>query len=113
MKRRELITFVLLMLFTCGIYAIYWYIVFTDEVAAQLPEDKRAPSGGLVLVFTILTCGIYFIYWNYVIGTKLAEIGKNNKVAISDNGAVYLILSIFSLGLVSCILMQSDANKLA
>ena len=113
MQKRDILVFVLLLLFTCGIYGIYWYIVFTDEVAKELPNDSRASSGLLAILFTIITCGIYALYWHYVMGAKLAEIGKKEGVSIDNNGAIYLILSLFGLGIVSFILMQSDANKLA
>lgn len=39
--------------------------------------------------------------------------GSKRNVSVSDNSIVYLILSIFGLGIISYCLMQSDLNKFA
>ena len=44
-------------------------------------------------------------------GKKLYDAGVKNNVAISDNSVLYLILSLFGLGIVNYCLIQNDLNK--
>lgn len=44
-------------------------------------------------------------------GKRMAEAGAKHNVATSDNSLVYLILSIFGLGIISYCLIQSDLNR--
>ena len=69
--------------------------------------------GGKVFLFTILTCGIYSIYWAYLMGKAINEANvKANKPA-NDNSTLYLVLSLFGLGIVTYCLAQSEINKFA
>ena len=55
MKKRNLIVMVLLLLFTFGIYGVYWYCSFQN----QLKKQTGLGFGGIMhLVVTILTFGI-------------------------------------------------------
>jgi len=104
---------IILMLVTCGIYNIYWFIVTTNEIEANLREkDGSVNNGGMAFVFAIITCGIYYFYWHFKQGARMAQLGRENNVNITDNGVAYLILSIFGLGLIADILIQSDINRI-
>lgn len=83
----------------------------TDE--SNSLSDEKYTSGGTAFLYTLITCGIYGIYWNYKMGQKMANIGKKYNKQISDNSVLYLILSLFGLGLVNYCLIQSDLNSLA
>lgn len=109
LPNRNIAISVILSLVTCGIYNIYWFIMMTDE--SNSISDEEYSSGAMSLLFTIITCGIYAIYWNYQMGRKLAEAGKKYNLAIADNSILYLLLSIFGLGIVSNCLIQSDLNR--
>ncbi len=100
---------IILSLVTCGLYSLYWFVVMTDE--ANSVSDETATGGALSLVLTLITCGLYGIYWNYQMGKKLYDAGVKNNVAISDNSVLYLILSLFGLGIVNYCLIQNDLNK--
>ena len=110
-QKREIGTAILLTIVTCGIYGIYWFVKLTDESNEVSGSD--AASGALAIVYTLITCGIYTIYWNYKMGQKMHEAGKRYGVEIADNSVLYLILSIFGLGIVNYCLIQSDLNRLA
>ena len=43
----------------------------------------------------------------------MAEAGKKYNKPINDNSVLYLVLSIFELGLVNYCLIQSDLNRFA
>lgn len=110
---------------TCGIYELYWAAVTNDEIK-KINNDQSSPSGILVVILSILTCGIYFYYWAYKQGKKLYQAGQNYGVAINDNSAAYLTLTLGSVilsfflpipflsisGLVITLyLIQTDLNK--
>ncbi len=109
--KREIVIAVILTLITCGIYDIYWFITMTDD--SNTLVDGNSASGGLAFLFTLLTCGIYGIYWSYMMGKKMYEAGKNHGKDIDDNSVIYLILSIFGLGIVNYCIIQNDLNKFA
>lgn len=46
-------------------------------------------------------------------GKRMYEAGKKHGIAIADNSVLYLILSIFGLGIVNYCLIQNDLNKFA
>lgn len=109
LPERNIVVCIILSLITCGIYGIYWFIVMTDE--ANMVSDEKNASGGMAFLFTIITCGIYFFYWNFKMGQKLHQAGQKYNKPIGDNSIVYLLLSIFGLGIVNYCLIQSDLNR--
>lgn len=111
MKKRDIVVAVILSLVTCGIYGIYWFVSINNDVN-KLAEDNDAPSGIVAFLLSIVTCSIYFIYWNYKMGKKVYEVQLKNNVSANDNSILYLILSIFGLGIVNYCLIQNDLNKL-
>lgn len=97
---------VILSFVTCGIYYLYWIYRLNDEVN-EMARDETAPGGGLVLLLIILTCGIYSFYWFYKMGEKCDYIAQTN----TSNNIVYLLLSIFGLGIVAAALIQDTINR--
>lgn len=109
LPERNIVVCILLSLITCGIYSIYWFIVMTDE--SNMVSDDQTASGGMAFLFTLITCGIYFYYWNYKMGQKLHQAGQKFNKPIGDNSIVYLLLSIFGLGIINYCIIQSDLNR--
>lgn len=109
---RNIVLAIVFSFLTCGIYGIYWFVVMTDEInrVDGTPEDT---SGLMAFVFSLITCGIYGIYWYYKMAKKLYSAGQKYGKSISDNGVLYIVLSLFGLGLVNYCIMQSDLNKFA
>ncbi len=106
-KKRDIVTCVILSIVTCGLYGIYWFISLTDDVRAVSGDERL--SGGKCFLLTLITCGIYGIYWAYLIGKAMMQVNKNNN----DNSLLYLILQIFGLGIVTYCLVQNDLNAIA
>lgn len=106
---RNIVTSIILSFITCGFYSVYWFIIMTDE--ANAISDDNSTSGGMAFLFTLLTCSIYSIYWSYQMGKKLHEAGLKYGKNIQDNSVLYLILSIFGLGIINYCLIQSDLNR--
>lgn len=105
MKERSLVLMVLLVIITFGLYGLYWYCSFQN----QLKKETGAGFGGFGhLMASIFTFGIYAIVWNYKAGKRLEKLGA------TDLSIVYLLLILFAgLGaIINPLLMQSQANKL-
>ena len=67
----------------------------------------------MAFLFTLLTCGIYSFYWAYKMGEKMQKAGQRYGKPIENNSVLYLVLSLFGLGIVNYCLIQSDLNKLS
>lgn len=102
---------VVLSIITCGIYAIYWFVVLTNDVG-KLSRDPSF-TGGKHVLLTLVTCGIWSYIWSYQVGKQVAEAQRQRGHMGSDNSVLYLILTFFGLGIVTYALVQSDVNKLA
>lgn len=64
-------------------------------------------SGGLTFLFMFLTGGIYTFYWWYILGKEIRKVGGRE-----DRSALYLVLALFGLGIVSFAVAQSDINDI-
>lgn len=104
---------IVLSIITCGIYAIVWLVQLVNDLNAAAKEPN-ATSGGVVFLLSIITCGIYMFYWMYKAG-ELVNKAKMLRGRPTDgsNGILYLVLSIFGLGIVSYALIQNELNQLA
>ncbi len=105
--KRSIPLCIILSLFTCGIYSIYWMIVLNDEI--NVASRQQGPTGGMVFLFSLITCGIYGLYWMYKMGERVEIIQGTYS---SNTGLLYLLLSVFGLGIVSMVLMQDALNRL-
>lgn len=102
MKDRNLVTMLLLFLFTFGIYPLYWTIKFQMELKQETGEGFGGLGHFLMLVFAF---GIYWYYWQYAAGKRLALLGAK------DNSLLYLILAFVFIP-ANPFLMQDQANHL-
>lgn len=112
-KERNVALSAIFTVITFGIYGIYWFVCMTDE-ALGLSEEEGA-SGILAFIFNIITFGFYGWYWAYKMGDRI-EIAKHKRGITdgsSNNGVLYLVLSIFGFGLIAYILIQLELNKFA
>ena len=105
-KPRELVKAILLTIFTCGIYGIYWFISITNELNA-LTDRNQDTRGGMCYLLGILTCGIYLYYWAYKMGEKRDLLDGKTDGACK---IVYLIVMLF-VPIVVYALIQDAINK--
>ena len=110
-RQRNIVLCILLTIITCGLYGIYWFISMTDDVARA--NNNPDFSGGKSFLFTIITCGIYFFYWSYKVGKEMCEARQKVGMPANDNSVIYIILSIFGLGIITYCLVQDELNKFA
>ena len=111
MKERNIAVAIILSIVTCGIYAIYWFIVMTDEAKIAAKDDQLA-SGGVAFLLTLITCGIYGIYWAYKMGELTAKAQADRGMLVKNNGVLYLILELIGFGIIVYALVQSDLNQM-
>lgn len=105
-KKRNIVTAILLSLVTCGIYGIYWVIMLAKEaVSVKDPADNALLE--IVLMLFLPFLGIFLVE------KKFAEGCAAKGIPHTDNSILYLILGLVGLGLVGDCMLQNDLNKLA
>lgn len=110
-EQRSIGLAIVLSLITCGIYAIYWFIVLTNDVG-KLSGDSSF-TGGKHFLLTLITCGIWSLVWAYQAGKLMAEVQRQRGVMVADNSLLYIILTLFGFSIVAIALVQVDVNKFA
>ena len=110
--RKSVALCIVLSLVTCGIYLLYWLYCLAEDVN-RVCDRPEAASGGLVLLLSIVTCGIYELFWLYQSGEALDRRQREEGGYPGHLGLLYLLLAIFSLGIVSFALMQAELNQYA
>lgn len=110
-QQRNIALCIILSICTFGIYGIYWFITLSNDTNTAANVDGT--SGGMAFLLSVITCEIYFLYWMYKQGEKIDIAKQNRGIPSSNSGVLYLILSLFGLGIVSYALMQNELNKLA
>ncbi len=112
-KKRNIALCIIFSLITCGIYGIYWEICLVNELNTASGRTQDT-SGGVVFLLTLVTCGIYGLYWLYTAGNKVNLVRQRNGMPTDNNtGLIYLLLALFSAGIISYCLIQSELNNVA
>jgi hypothetical protein len=63
-KRRSLLTLILLSFITCGIYGIVFWYNYSDDMNKVCNGDgKQTQNYLIVFLLSFITCGIYPIVW--------------------------------------------------
>lgn len=112
-ERRNIGLNVVLSIITCGIYAIYWFYQIAQDFENTQTPGKVNMSAGMIILLDILTCGIYGYYVYYKWGAQTPEVFALYGRQKEDKSILYLLLSIFGLGIVNICLIQNDLNELA
>ena len=108
LERRHPGVAIVLSIITCGIYVFYWEYKLWDS----LYKANNMPSNaGTDLVLSIFTCGLYTIYMHYKAGKLEASAHTLHGLPPKDDSVLYLILTIFGLGIISMAILQSNINN--
>ena len=108
-KQRSVAMVIILTFITCGIYGLFWMYAITEELSHATNDPNF--SGAKALIFLLLTCGIYGLFWYYAVGQKIAEMQRQHNMLIKDNGVLYIVLTIFGLGIIADAIIQAEMNK--
>lgn len=103
---KSLVSHVLLLLFTCGIYYLVWMYRTTDSLNACKNEEYRTPVNKLLLCMFV---PFYSIYWTYKSAHRIDTLGYEKGIQ-GDTATLNLILSLF-VPILPPILMQSKLNS--
>ncbi len=114
MEKRNIATLIILSIVTCGIYALYWFVVTTNDIENALgsKSDGACKSGGAALLLSIVTCGIYTFYWYYKEAERIETLNSERGLRSSTEGWVYILLCFFGLEIVAMAIMQDQLNRI-
>lgn len=118
---RSFITYLVLDLITCGIYGIYfWYMYVEDINTVFYGDGEDSPNYILVFLLSIITCGIYGFYWYYKQANRIYR-GAYERygVPVTETGTsvlIWMLLGSLVCGLgtfVAQYFMINNLNKAA
>ncbi|QSX06463.1 DUF4234 domain-containing protein [Sedimentibacter sp. zth1] len=109
LESKDVAVCILLSLVTFGIYFIIWLYSIIKKIKL-LNKDQTDCLGELLLCIFV---PFYFVYWFYIRAKELSNVAAKQNIQIKDNGTLYLILTLFGLGIISCSLMQNDLNVIS
>ena len=106
-EKRSIPLAIIFTLLTCGIYEIYWNYKIWDSLyrANGLPS-----TAGVDVLLSIVTCGIYGLYMLYKAGKLEAEAFRRYDLGEKDDSVLYIVLAVFTFGIVSNAIIQSSIN---
>lgn len=111
---RSMTKYVLLRIFTGGIYQMYFYYKLSLDVEAVCEGDGVESSNYLVKVLlNVLTFGLYSLYWNYKLGQRLYVNAPRYGFKMMESGRDILILKLLSNGMISAYELIKNMNRIA
>lgn len=111
-KKRNIALYLILSIVTCGLFGLYWeYVLVNDTNTAT--GNTEGKNGIVVILLNLITCGIFWWVWVYKAGEGLDAVKVKNGGQGGNRGILYLVLSIFGLGIVAVALIQNELNELA
>ena len=111
--QKNIATCIILSIVTCGIYGIIWMIDMVDNLN-EASATPNAQPGSTVFLLSLVTCGIYALIWVYRAGEMMNNAKVSRGIPADPNSSlIYLLLSLFGLGIVAYAMIQSDLNNIA
>lgn len=112
-KKKKIGLYIFLNIITIGIYGIFFWYRWTEDVNKVCDgDDKDSGNYLLVLILGILTLGIYTLVWNYQMAERLYQKASDYNVTVKHGGMFVMIWRIF-LPIVSSVYKIKYLNKLA
>lgn len=100
-KQRDFVMFLILNIITCGLYGLFFWYVWNEDVNRICAGDGQdVPNYIIVVILGILTCGIYTYYWMYKQGNRLQANAGRYGVQFQENGSTLLLWGL--LGMITC-----------
>ncbi len=108
---RSIPLYLILTVFTCGLFNLYWNYRQMVACNDMLGEDEF--SFWMWFLLSLVTCGFYHIYYQYRMGSVIVEIQREQgERENKDLPVISLIFSFIFPIIVDCI-HQNEINKLA
>ena len=100
-QRRDFVTYILLSIITCGIYPIFFWYRFAQDINRVCDGDGDTTTDYIIAwLLSIVTCGIYGFYWYYKLGNRMYNNGPRYGVRINENGTTILLWYV--IGMLLC-----------
>ena len=94
-EQRNFWIFFLLNFITCGIYGIYFWYKFAEDMNRICYGDgKETQNYLIVFLLSLITCGIYYWIWVYGVGNRLQENATRYGYNLTENGTSVLLWMI-------------------
>lgn len=114
LKERSMVKFVLLTIFTGGIYRLFFYYKLSLDVDAVCEGDGLSASNYMAaLLLSMLTFGIYSLYWLYKLAQRMHVNAPRYGTKMMEDGCDILILDVLSGGLISAYELIKYMNRIA
>ena len=108
-ERRDILTMVLLMFLTCGIYGLFLQYKIGNEINRHQPKSRLNPGLDILLLF--LTCGFWGWYVLYRYPRALEDMVREEGGTPGDITIPCLLFAFFGLHMVSYMVLQGELNK--
>ena len=102
----NILTHILLLLFTCGIWQYVWIVKVMGFTNKYGTEEYRNPVTKLLLCMFV---PFYYIYWTYKTAKEIDN-ASHRKHIYTNLATICTVLSIF-IGIVPPILLQDAINN--
>ena len=91
-KHRSLAKLIILSMITCGIYGIFFWWGYIDDInEVCVCDGKKSPNLIVVVLLSVFTCGLYYLFWLYKQGERLQAIAPDYGLILKDGGGSVLI----------------------
>lgn len=84
-KRRDGLLSSIFGILTCGLYSIYFWLQYGEDVNVICADDGKVTQNYIVAwLLGIITCGIYSLYWIYNLASRLDSASKKYDVNVES-----------------------------
>ncbi len=114
LKKKKIGLYIFLNIITLGIYGIFFWYRWTENVNKLCEgDDKDSANYLLVAILSVMTFGIYALIWNYQMAERLYQKAPDYGVELKHGGMFVMLFRLFSfIPFVASIIKISYANKL-
>ena len=115
-KQRKIAKYVLLQILTLGIYGLFFWSDWTEDLNKMCEDDdKESANYILVFILDIFSLGIYSFIWNYAQAERMYRIAPKYGISLKHGGSYVLLLRtiLFFLPVVGSVERIKAFNTLA
>ena len=92
-QQRKIAKYVLLQIVTLGIYGLFFWSDWTEDVNKMCEDDNKERANYiLVFVLDIFTFGIFSLIWNYSMSERMYRIAPKYGIELKYGGSRVLLL---------------------
>lgn len=112
-KRRDGLLSAIFSVLTCGLYNIYFWYRYGEDVNVICADDGEETMNYIVAwLLSVITCGVYGIYWIYRVASRLDTAGKKYDVNVESPVFFTLFMNVpFLSFFYACDVMNKFQDK--